>query len=130
MLELGIDVEQTARADTLVEEALKTSAIEGETLAADAVRFSVGRQLGISDGGLKHIQDQRADGLVQILLDATNNNSQKLTTDRIYGWHAARATAQCELADLIQKGVLIKLPGGGRSTSYDLDWAKYGPPKP
>ena len=36
--------------------------------------------------------------------------------------HTSRATAQRELADLIQKGILIKLPGGGRSTSYDLDW--------
>ena len=68
---------------------LKTSAIEGETLNPEAVRSSVGRQLGIPDAGLKHIQDQRADGLVQILLDATNNHSKKLTPDWIFGWHAA-----------------------------------------
>lgn len=87
--ELGFDIQQTARADVLVEESLKTSAIEGETLNPDAVRSSVGRQLGINDAGLKHVQDQKADGLVQILLDATNNHSQKLTSDRIFGWHAA-----------------------------------------
>jgi len=40
--------------------------------------------------------------------------------------HTSRATTQRELADLVQKGILIKLPGGGRSTSYDLDWGKYG----
>lgn len=87
--ELGFDIQQTARADVLVEEALKTSAIEGETLNIDAVRSSVGRQLGIQDAGLTHILDQKSDGLIQILLDATNNHSQKLTTDRIFGWHAA-----------------------------------------
>ena len=87
--ELGFDIQQTARVDVLVEEALKTSAIEGETLNPEAVRSSVGRQLGIPDAGLKHIQDQRADGLVQILLDATNNHSKKLTPDWIFGWHAA-----------------------------------------
>ncbi|MCF6248793.1 MAG: hypothetical protein L3J69_15765 [Desulfobacula sp.] len=38
--------------------------------------------------------------------------------------HTSRATAQRELADLVQKGILIKLPGGGRSSSYDLDWRK------
>lgn len=37
---------------------------------------------------------------------------------------ASRATPQPELADLMEKGILIKLPGGGRSTSYDLDWEK------
>jgi len=35
--ELGFDIQQTAHADVLVEEALKISAIEGETLNVDAV---------------------------------------------------------------------------------------------
>ncbi|MCP4119467.1 MAG: DUF4172 domain-containing protein [Desulfobacteraceae bacterium] len=48
---------------------LKTSATEGETLNPDAVRSSVGRRLGIPDAGLKHVQDPKANGLVQILLD-------------------------------------------------------------
>jgi Fic family protein len=87
--ELGFDIQQTARADVLVEEALKTSAIEGETLDPDAVRSSVGRQLGIPDAGMKNVQDQKADGLIQILLDATNNHAQELTFDRLFSWHAA-----------------------------------------
>ena len=87
--ELGFDIQQTARADVLVEEALKTSAIEGETLDPDAVRSSVGRHLGISDAGFKNVHDQKADGLVQILLDATKNHSQEYTSDRLFSWHAA-----------------------------------------
>lgn len=87
--ELGFDIQQTARADVLVEEALKTSAIEGEVLDPEAVRSSVGRQLGIPDTSLKYVQDKKADGLVQILLDATNNYTQKLTPDRLFAWHAA-----------------------------------------
>lgn len=39
--------------------------------------------------------------------------------------HTSRATAQRELADLVNKGILIKMPGGGRSASYDLDWGKW-----
>lgn len=87
--ELGFDIQQTARADILVEEALKTSAIEGETLDQDAVRSSVGRQLGLPDAGLKYVQDQKADGLVQILLDATTNHSKELAPERLFAWHAA-----------------------------------------
>ena len=41
--------------------------------------------------------------------------------------HTSRATAQRELADLVKKGILIKMPGGGRSTSYDLDWQSLSP---
>lgn len=87
--ELGFEVQQAARADVLVEEALKTSAIEGEVLNPEAVRSSVGRRLGIPEGGLRHVEDQRADGVVQILLDATANYSQELTPERLFGWHAA-----------------------------------------
>lgn len=87
--ELGFDIQQTARADVLVEEALKTSAIEGESLDPDAVRSSVGRHLGIPDAGFKNVNDQKADGLVQILLDATKNYSQEYTSDRLFSWHAA-----------------------------------------
>jgi Fic family protein len=86
--ELGFDIQQAARADVLVEEALKTSAIEGETLDPDAVRSSVGRHLGIPNAGFKNV-DQKADGLVQILLDATKNHSQEYTSDRLFSWHAA-----------------------------------------
>ncbi|MDA3791366.1 MAG: Fic family protein [Desulfobacula sp.] len=87
--ELGFEIQQTARADVLVEEALKTSAIEGEKLDPDAVRSSVGRWLGLPDAGLKAVRDQKVEGLVEILLDATINYSKKMTRERIWGWHAA-----------------------------------------
>ena len=89
MEELGFEIQENARADILVEEALKTSAIEGEVLNPEAVRSSVCRKLGISDGGLVEIRDQKADGLVEILLDATMNYDMELTPDRLWGWHAA-----------------------------------------
>ncbi|MFO7750715.1 MAG: Fic family protein [Desulfobacteraceae bacterium] len=87
--ELGFEIQQAARSDVLVEEALKTSAIEGERLNPDAVRSSVGKRLGIQNAGLKNINDQKADGLVQILLDATDNHSRELTSKRCFAWHAA-----------------------------------------
>ena len=87
--ELGFEIQQTARADVLVEEALKTSAIEGEKLDPNAVRSSVGRRLGLPDAGLKEIRDQKVEGLVEILIDATTNYSKKITMERIWSWHAA-----------------------------------------
>ncbi|MFA5904394.1 MAG: Fic family protein [Desulfobacula sp.] len=86
---LGFEIQQTARADVLVEEALKTSEIEGEKLDPDAVRSSVGRRLGLPDAGLKAVRDQKAEGLVEILLDATVHYSTQMTLERIWGWHAA-----------------------------------------
>ena len=89
MRELGFEVQQQARAEVLIEEALKTSEIEGERLDPDAVRSSVARRLGLPSAGLPAIRNQHADGMVEILLDATMNYEKELTADRLFGWHAA-----------------------------------------
>jgi len=89
MRELGFEVQQQARAEVLIEEALKTSEIEGEHLDVNAVRSSVARRLGLPSAGLQTIRDRHADGIVDILLDATMNHERKLTSDRLFGWHAA-----------------------------------------
>jgi len=89
MRELGFEVRQQARAEVLVEEALKTSEIEGERLDPDAVRSSVARRLGLPTAGLPAARNPHADGVVEILLDATLNYEQELTAERLFGWHAA-----------------------------------------
>ncbi len=86
---LGFDTRQQARAEILIQEALKTSEIEGERLDPNAVRSSVARRLGLPSAGLPTSEDRQADGVVDILLDATLNHAQALTTKRLLGWHAA-----------------------------------------
>ncbi len=85
---LGVFLTDQAQAEILTEEAMKTSAIEGETLKRDSVRSSVARQLGLSRAGLPKV-DRHVDGLVEVLLDATKNYSKPLTASRLQGWHAA-----------------------------------------
>ena len=89
MKDLGFDVRQQARAEVLIEEALKTSEIEGEHLDPNAVRSSVARRLGLPTAGMIPKNNQQADGVVQILLDATQDFEQALTPERLFGWHAA-----------------------------------------
>ncbi len=89
MRELGFEVQQQARAEVLIEEALKTSEIEGERLDPNAVRSSVARRLGLPSAGLPAIRNQHADGMVEILLDATMNHEKGLTAERLFGWQAA-----------------------------------------
>jgi len=89
MRELGFEMQQQARAEVLIEDALKTSEIEGERLDPNAVRSSVARRLGLPSAGLPAIRNQHADGMVEILLDATMNHEQELTAARLFGWHAA-----------------------------------------
>jgi Fic family protein len=86
--DLGFDLGQEAAAEILVEEAVTTSAIEGESIDKKSVRSSVARQLGLPLAGLP-TSDRRAEGLVQMLLDATVHHSKPLTAKRLKGWHAA-----------------------------------------
>ncbi len=89
MRDLSFEVQQQARAEVLIAEALKTSEIEGVHLDARAVRSSVARRLGLPAAGLQEVNDPLADGVVEILLDATQNHKHKLTAERLFGWHAA-----------------------------------------
>lgn len=84
---LGFELETQATADILVEEAVKTSAIEGERLDERTVRSSVARRLGLPSAGLPVSRD--ADGLVSVLLDATQKHGEPLTAARLKGWQAA-----------------------------------------
>ena len=85
---LGFEDRQKAYAGVLVEEAIKTSEIEGERLDPAAVRSSVAQRLGLPDGGLRPTRNRHADGVVSVLLDATSNLSNPLTAQRMKGWQA------------------------------------------
>lgn len=89
MRELRLEVREEARAEVLIEEALKTSEIEGERLDPGAVRSSVARRLGLPTAGLSAAKNLHADGVVEILLAATLGFEEELTAVKLFGWHAA-----------------------------------------
>lgn len=84
---VGMDLEQQAQSEILLEEALKTSAIEGEQLNVQAVRSSIARRLGLPSAGLP--VDRKVDGLIDLLLDATRHYQLPLEKERLFGWHAS-----------------------------------------
>ncbi|MCB9720064.1 MAG: Fic family protein [Candidatus Omnitrophica bacterium] len=85
---LGFELSNQAQAEILVEETVKTSAIEGEVLNRDSVRSSVARRLGLPEAGMAPA-GRHVEGLVEILLDATRNHHEPLTVQRLKGWQAA-----------------------------------------
>ncbi len=88
MHDLGLDVRDQAALRVLAEGVLKTSEIEGETLNAESVRSSIARRLGVDIGALA-TADRHVDGLVDMVLDATQQHATPLTAQRLFGWHAA-----------------------------------------
>jgi len=85
---LGFKIREEAVLRTLTEDVLKSSEIEGEKLDADQVRSSVARRLGIDIGGLQPA-DRHVEGVVEMMLDATQHYGQPLTSERLFGWHAS-----------------------------------------
>lgn len=82
---LHADFAKEAQAEMLVEEAMQTSAIEGELLKRASVRSSVARHLGISQE--MNTKDQRVEGLVELLMDAANYQTL-LSQEKLFSWHA------------------------------------------
>jgi Fic family protein len=85
---LGFRLREEAVLQTLTEDVVKSSEIEGEKLDTEAVRSSIARRLGMDVGGLKPA-DRNVEGVVEMTLDATRNYDQPLTEERLFGWHAS-----------------------------------------
>jgi len=88
MQALGFGLREEAVLQTLTEDVVKSSAIEGETLDPEAVRSSIARHLGMDAGGLKPA-DRNVEGVVEMMLDATRNYDKPLTAERLFDWHAS-----------------------------------------
>ena len=85
---LGFELRNEALLDTLTLDVLKTSEIEGELLNHDQVRSSIARKLGLEITGSVE-SDRNVDGVVEMMLDATQNCFKPLTKTRLFDWHAA-----------------------------------------
>jgi Fic family protein len=88
MERLGFRLRAEANLQTVTEEVVKSSEIEGEVLDRDQVRSSIARRLGMDIGTLVPA-DRHIEGIVEMMLDATENYADALTEDRLFGWHAA-----------------------------------------
>ena len=88
MAAVGFDLRSEANLETLILDVVRTSAIEGEVLDPAQVRSSLARRLGLDVSGAAPV-DRNVEGMVEMMLDATQQADAKLTADRLFGWHAA-----------------------------------------
>ena len=102
---LGFSLKSEAMLETLTLDIMKSSEIEGEKLNRKQVRSSIAKRLGLEVGGLEFI-DRNVEGVVEMLLDATQNYTDNLSEDRLFSWHSA-------------------LFPSGRSGMYKIEVGKY-----
>jgi Fic family protein len=88
MQALGFALREEAVLQTLTEDVLKSSEIEGDILDKAEVRSSIARRLGIEAAALPPA-DRHVEGVVEMMLDATQKFTDRLTEERLFGWHAS-----------------------------------------
>ena len=86
MSSLGFDFQEDALLTTLSQELVCSSEIEGEALDLQQVRSSIARRLGIETAGMVGAS-RYVEGVVEMLLDATQRYAEPLTNERLFGWH-------------------------------------------
>jgi Fic family protein len=85
---LGFSAKEETTLNALTLDVVKSSEIEGELLNYDQVRSSIARRLGINTAGLVP-SNRHIEGVVEMMLDATQRHTLSLTEKRLFGWHAA-----------------------------------------
>lgn len=85
---LGFDLKDEANLETLIQDVVKTSEIEGEVLNPELVRSSIAVRLGLDNLGVEH-SNRNIDGVVDMMLDATQNADKLLNKERLFSWHGA-----------------------------------------
>lgn len=88
MESLGFTLQKEAELETLTLEVVKSSEIEGEKLDAAQVRSSIARRLGFETAGIV-AAERDVEGVVEMMLDATQNCAQPLNHERLFAWQAA-----------------------------------------
>lgn len=84
---LGFRLRAEASLTTLTADVIKSSAIEGKQLDAEQVRSSIARRLGLDFGGTAPAS-RDVEGVVEMMLDATQKYAEPLTAERLFNWHA------------------------------------------
>jgi len=88
MESLGFKLREEAWLQTLTQDVIRTSEIEGKRLDTDQVRSSIARRLGMDIGALAPV-DHHVGGIVEVMLDATQNCAKPLTVKRLHAWHGS-----------------------------------------
>ena len=108
---IGLEGLQPHIRDSLTQEALTTSAIEGEKLDPASVRSSIARRLGLDTSGAPIAEGKRnIEGLIDVLQDATLNTKLPLTLDRLCNWHGALFSTGFSGMHRIDVGALRSVP--------------------
>ena len=80
---------QTLEMAALVDEAVKTSAIEGVKVDESVVMSSICKALGLKDAPLGFSKDVRSEGVAQMVLSVRSDWNKPISANLLRAWHGA-----------------------------------------
>ena len=80
------ETQTEAMVDMMVEEAIKTSEIEGEYLSRKDVMSSIRKNLGLGQP-IEQVKDKRAEGAAALMIDVRNSYRESLSKEKLCEWH-------------------------------------------
>lgn len=86
MNSLGFSLQDEAVLTSMALEVIKSSEIEGEILNLNQVRSSLAKRLGF-DISTSVPVSRYIEGVVEMMLDATQHYAVPMTDERLFGWH-------------------------------------------
>jgi len=84
MAKAGVHTSEQTALNTLLQNIISSSLIEGEKISAESVRSSLARRLGLAQS---HQTTDRSEGLAQLMMDVIDHSQAPLTLKRLYQWH-------------------------------------------
>jgi Fic family protein len=102
------ETSQQSLVDLLVNEAIKSSAIEGEMISRVDLISSIKRNLGYDTPSF-HIKDKRSAGFAKLLVSSREGFNQPLTKEVLFAWH-----------ELLMQGAYINNVGKWRGHSEPM----------
>lgn len=88
MSTLGFSIKEETLLAVLITDVLKSSEIEGEKLNYEQVRSSIAKKLGLDHNDTIY-PSRDVEGVVEMMLDATQKFDQPLDEERLFNWHGA-----------------------------------------
>src|SRR3990167_843479 len=84
---LAENLQTEAILNLMVEEAVKTSEIEGEYISRLDVRSSIKNKLGWNQA-IVRVHDKRAQGIAELMLDVRNTYKKSMAETKLFNWHS------------------------------------------
>src|SRR5216684_6982805 len=95
---LGAEQRDQLTAETMSEEAVTTSEIEGESLDRDSVQSSIRRQLGLADDQRRVAAAEQ--GIAEMMVDLCRSYAGPLSDDTLFKWHRMLTSGQTDVKDI------------------------------